>query len=818
MEQTEILMAESPLELPILPLREVVMFPRTLMTFHVGRPASVSAISSAVSEYGRLIFLIAQKDSSIERPAPGDLYGIGVVSRIQNAERQSDGTFRILCDGMYRASWSPVSANSPFGDRAFPRLITARLEEPLEEDQDIPALVEAFRDALGDVSRQSRRISPEQLSAFSLIQDPGALADAAAPSLKATCQQKQELLEILDRGRRLRMAYNMLGGELVASGLDKTIKNRVKEQMEQNQKEYYLTEQLKAINIELGHGDIQVEHTEIEEKLKKKNMPEEARAQALRELHKLNQMPPGTSEYIVVRNYIDWILDLPWNELKPIDIDLARARTLLDNGHYGLEKPKERILEYLAVQKLSGGLKGPILCLVGPPGVGKTSLARSIAEATGREFVRISLGGVRDEAEIRGHRRTYIGALPGKILMALKRARYNNPLFCLDEIDKMTVDFRGDPASALLEVLDPEQNATFNDHYIDLDYDLSQVFFITTANSAQNIPSALFDRMEILELPSYLEGEKLHIAREFLLPRQWKQHGLLPSNMEIGDGAIKEIIRSWTHESGVRDLERQIAALCRKTAIRIVEDGSPENACIRITSDDLETYLGVRKYHDDERETSALTGVAAGLAYTGAGGSLLYIESTVMPGSGKLQVTGKLGDVMKESAHAALSYIRSRSSRLGLRPDFYKDVDIHVHVPEGAVPKDGPSAGITLATSLASALLGIPVKSDVCMTGELTLRGRVLPIGGLREKLLAAQRTGMKTVLLPDGNRKDLSEVPDEIVSSLDIHFVSEADNVLTLAMDAPAEDIFSGEASEALLRSLRVPRTLGGDLNGAVL
>ncbi|MBR4424088.1 MAG: endopeptidase La, partial [Mailhella sp.] len=713
---------------------------------------------------------------------------------------------------------SPVSPNSPFGDRAFPRLITSRVEESLEDDEEIPALVEAFHDALGEISRQSRRISPEQLSAFSLIRDPGALADAAAPLIKADCRQKQELLEVLDKGRRLRTAYNMLGGELVASGLDKTIKSRVKAQMEQNQKEYYLTEQIKAINLELGHGDIQVEHTEIEEKLKKKNMPEEARAQALRELHKLNQMPPGSSEYIVVRNYVDWILDLPWNELKPIDIDLARARTLLDGGHYGLEKPKERILEYLAVQKLSGGLKGPILCLVGPPGVGKTSLARSIAEATGREFVRISLGGVRDEAEIRGHRRTYIGALPGKILMALKRARYNNPLFCLDEIDKMTVDFRGDPASALLEVLDPEQNATFNDHYIGLDYDLSQVFFITTANSAQNIPSALFDRMEILELPSYLEGEKLHIAREFLLPRQWKQHGLLPSNMEIDDAAITEIIRSWTHESGVRDLERQIAALCRKTAIRIVEDGIPENACIRITADDLEKYLGVRKYHDDERETSALTGVAAGLAYTGAGGSLLYIESTVMPGSGKLQVTGKLGDVMKESAHAALSYIRSRSSRLGLRPDFYKDVDIHVHVPEGAVPKDGPSAGITLATSLASALLGIPVKSDVCMTGELTLRGRVLPIGGLREKLLAAQRTGMKTVLLPDGNRKDLAEVPEEIVSSLDIHFVSEADNVLTLAMDAPAGEIFSGEASEALLRSLRVPRTLGGDLNGAVL
>ena len=795
------------------------MFPRVSMTFHVGRAASVNAIGSAMAEYGKLIFLIVQKDSSLDTLAqPSDLYGIGVISLIEKAEKQQDGTWLMVCRGLCRARWQTVSPE-PFGDRAYPRLLVSRVEEQDSADPELPAVMESFQETLAKFSRQNRRLSPEQISALAAISDPCLLADTAATVLKTDYRHKQEILEELDNGKRLRMVLNLLGGELIAPKLDREIRERVKVQMEQNQKEYYLTEQIKAINRELGHDDIQAEHSELEQKLKQKNMPEESRAHVLRELHKLNQMPPGTSEYIVVRNYVDWILDLPWNELKDIDIDLARARSILDEGHYGLEKPKERILEYLAVQKLTGALKGPILCLVGPPGVGKTSLARSIAEATGREFVRISLGGVRDEAEIRGHRRTYIGALPGKILMALKRAKYNNPLFCLDEIDKMTVDFRGDPASALLEVLDPEQNATFNDHYIDLDYDLSQVFFITTANNAQNIPPALYDRMEILELPSYLEGEKLHIAREFLLPRQWKLHGLNERNMEISDAALLEIIRSWTHESGVRELERQIATLCRKTAIRIVEGGKQaEDSAVQISEENAEEFLGIRKFRNDERETRSLPGVAAGLAYTGAGGCLLYIESAVVPGTGKLNVTGKLGEVMKESAHAALSYIRSRSGRLGLRPDFYSSVDIHVHVPEGAVPKDGPSAGITLATSLASALLGIPVRSDVCMTGELTLRGRVLPIGGLREKLLAAQRTGMKTVLLPDDNRKDLDDVPKEIVDSLDIRFISEADEALTSALDATEQEIFSGEKSEAFLHSLRMHKPLGGDLSGAVL
>ncbi len=808
---------QTPLELPVITLREVVMFPRAVMTFHVGRSASVNAINSAVTEYDKRIFLVAQTNASIERPGLSDLFTVGVVSRIQRVERLQDGTIKLVCEGLYRASWLPLSSSSPFGDRAFPRLRTRELEETMLEDAELPAVVEALQETLSEACRKNRRITPEQLAAFALIEEPGALADAVAPILKVDYLHKQAVLELLDKGERLRQVYQHLGGELITSRLDKTVKGRVKAQMEQNQREYYLTEQIKAINKELGHDDIQAELLELEQKLKAKNMPDEPREKALREVHKLRQMQAGSAEYVVGRNYVDWILDLPWNELKEIDIDLDKARSVLDGGHYGLEKAKTRILEYLAVQKLSGALKGPILCLVGPPGVGKTSLAKSIAEATGREFVRISLGGVRDEAEIRGHRRTYVGALPGKIIMALKRAKSNNPLFCLDEIDKMTVDFRGDPASALLEVLDPEQNSTFNDHYLDVDYDLSQVFFITTANSMSGIPAPLLDRMEVLELSSYLEGEKVHIARQFLLPRQWKLHGLQPENMKLSDNALIEVIRSYTRESGVRNLEREIAALCRKVAIQLVEGGDTSR-CVSISLQNLSSFLGVKKYRYDERETRALPGVVAGLAYTGSGGDLLYIETVVMPGTGKVQVTGKLGDVMKESAHAAFSWLRSLSCRLDLRPDFHKDIDLHIHVPEGAVPKDGPSAGITLATSLASALLGIPVRNDICMTGEITLRGRVLPIGGLREKLLAARRSGMKTVLIPADNEKDLKEVPDEIVKALDVRLVSHADDVLPLALLASADEIFSGECSDSLIHSLRSPRTFSKDLGGAVL
>ena len=533
-------------------------------------------------------------------------------------------------------------------------------------------------------------------------------------------------------------------------------------------------------------------------------MPEEARQKALAEVKKLRAMPPSAAEYTVVRNYVDWILDLPWNDLKSIDIDIEKARAILDGDHYGLEKPKERILEYLAVQKLSHGLKGPILCFVGPPGVGKTSLAKSVARATGRDFIRLSLGGVRDEAEIRGHRRTYVGALPGKIIQSLKRVKYNNPLFCLDEVDKMTSDYRGDPASALLEVLDPEQNNTFMDHYLDLEYDLSKVFFITTANSLHTIPVPLLDRMEIIELSSYLETEKRHIARSFLLPRQVEEHGLKEGNIRISENALLEIIRGYTREAGVRNLEREIAALCRKTAIRLVEDDDLDK-CVSISRQSLQGFLGVKKYRHEEREDEPQVGVCAGLAYNQRGGEILLVETSLMSGAGHVVTTGQLGEVMTESAKAALSYVRSRAEVLGLDPRFHRKVDIHVHVPAGATPKDGPSAGITLATSITSALLGIPVRNDVAMTGEISLRGRVLPIGGLREKLLAARRSGIKKVIMPRDNEKDLKEVPDEVLRDLELVFVEHVDEVLPQALAAAPEEIFSGRATaKPIYNSLR--------------
>uniref|UniRef100_UPI0026126661 endopeptidase La n=1 Tax=uncultured Desulfovibrio sp. TaxID=167968 RepID=UPI0026126661 len=637
------------------------------------------------------------------------------------------------------------------------------------------------------------------------LREPGPLADAILPHLKVDYRKKQAALELSDVTERLERAYELLQGEVALSTVEKRIKNRVKVQMERNQREYYLTEQIKAINKEMGReDDPQAEVAELEQKLKARDMPEEAREKALAEVKKLRAMPPAAAEYTVVRNYVDWILDLPWNDLKQIDIDIEKARAILDGDHYGLERPKERILEYLAVQKLSHGLKGPILCFVGPPGVGKTSLAKSVARATGRDFVRLSLGGVRDEAEIRGHRRTYVGALPGKIIQSLKRVKFNNPLFCLDEVDKLTSDYRGDPASALLEVLDPEQNNTFMDHYLDLEYDLSRIFFITTANSLHGIPGPLLDRMEIIELPSYLETEKRHIARRFLLPRQLEEHGLRPDNLRVSENALLEIIRGYTREAGVRNLEREIAALCRKTAIRLVEENDLER-CVQVSRQSLQSLLGVKKYRHEEREDEPRVGVCAGLAYNQRGGEILLVETSLMSGSGHVVTTGQLGDVMQESAKAALSYVRSRADILGLEPRFHRKVDIHVHVPSGATPKDGPSAGITLATSITSALLGIPVRNDVAMTGEISLRGRVLPIGGLREKLLAARRSGIKKVIMPADNEKDLREVPDEVLRDLELVFVEHVDEVLPQALAATPEEIFSGRATaQPLWASLR--------------
>ena len=787
-------------DLPIMPLREVVMFPRSIMPLFVGREASIKAIEAAQASFSKQIFLVAQLEPELEKPDASDLAPVGVVSKVLQMLRLPDGTIKVLFEGMYRANWNDLR-----DDEQCAMVRVNRRNEWQSRPDEREALVRAVHEAVEEFAKNNKKLSQESVLSMMALHDSGSLADAIIPNLKVDYRKKQEALELDDVTERLELAYEMLHGEVALASVEKRIKNRVKVQMERNQREYYLNEQIKAINKEMGRDDDPMaEVDEIEQKIKGRDMPEEARQKALAEAKKLRSMPPSAAEYTVVRNYVDWILDLPWNDLKQIDIDIEKARAILDGDHYGLEKPKERILEYLAVQKLSHGLKGPILCLVGPPGVGKTSLAKSVARATGRDFVRLSLGGVRDEAEIRGHRRTYVGALPGKIIQSLKRVKYNNPLFCLDEVDKMTSDYRGDPSSALLEVLDPEQNHTFMDHYLDLEYDLSKIFFITTANSLHTIPVPLLDRMEIIELNSYLETEKRHIARHFLLPRQIEEHGLKEGNIRVSDNAILEIIRSYTREAGVRNLEREIAALCRKTAIKLVEEDNLDK-CVNISRQSLSSILGVKKYRHDEREAEPQVGVCAGLAYNQRGGEILLVETTLMAGSGHVVTTGKLGEVMTESAKAALSYVRSRAEVLGLDPRFHRKVDIHVHVPSGATPKDGPSAGITLATSITSALLGIPVRNDVAMTGEISLRGRVLPIGGLREKLLAARRSGIKKVLMPRDNEKDLKEVPDEVLKDLEIVFVDHVDEVLPQALDASAEEIFSGRATaQPICRILR--------------
>jgi ATP-dependent Lon protease len=783
--------------MPLMSLREVVMFPRSIVPLFVGREASIKAIEHAVANFDKKIFLVAQRVAETERPGPDDLFRVGTVSKILQMLKLPDGTIKVLFEGLHRAVWNTEFAKTSF-DPDLPLVFVGRVPEKDTRNPEGEALVRTIHEALEQYGRINKKLAPETILAINSLALPGRLADAIMPHLKVDYLKKQEILEEADPLARLEQTYALLQSEIEISSIEKKIKNRVKQQMEKNQREYYLNEQLKAIHKEMGRDeDPSAEVGEFEERLAAKDMPDEAREKAIKELKKLKQIPQSSAEYTVVRNYLEWILDLPWNLVQETDLDIKKAKTILDEDHYGLDKPKERILEYLAVQSLAAKVKGPILCLVGPPGVGKTSLAKSIARAMGREFVRLSLGGVRDEAEIRGHRRTYVGALPGKIIYSLKRAKFNNPVFCLDEVDKMSTDFRGDPSSALLEVLDPEQNNAFSDHYLELDYDLSKIFFITTANTLHSIPLPLQDRMEIIRLPGYLETEKMQIARRFLVPKTMKENGLTTENMTISENALLEIIRRYTREAGVRNLEREISSVCRKIARKMVESDDRERV-FHATKQNLGNMLGVVRFRHGEKEEKAQVGVATGMAWTELGGELLLVETALMPGSGKVEITGKLGEVMQESTRAALSYLRSRAQMFGLKPDFHKDIDIHVHVPEGAIPKDGPSAGITLATSLVSALLNMPVRNDLAMTGEITLRGRVLPIGGLREKLLAAHRGLITTVLIPEDNAKDLKEVPEAILHDLEIIRVENMDQVLERALIcAEPGRIFCGRDSK---------------------
>ncbi|GAB7023982.1 endopeptidase La [Salidesulfovibrio brasiliensis] len=771
--------------LPMMSLREVVMFPRSIAPLFVGREASIKAIETAIADYEKKIFLVTQKNPEKEHPEKDDLYELGTVSKILQMLRLPDGTIKVLFEGLYRARWNRETGNfsHELGEDEYPWTTIERVYEDDADEAESVALVRSVQESLEEYAKVNKKLAPEAVTAMTSLKDAGQLADSAMPHLKVDFVRKQEVLEELDPIARLEAVYEMLLGEIEIASIEKRVKGRVKDQMEKNQREYYLNEQIKAIHKEMGREDDPAsEAAELEKQLEEKVMPEEHKDRVRKEIKKMRQTPPSSAEYTVVRNYIDWIFDLPWGKIKSTHTSIDKARGILDEDHYGLKKPKERILEYMAVESLVDKLRGPILCLVGPPGVGKTSIAKSIARAMDREFVRLSLGGVRDEAEIRGHRRTYVGAMPGKIIQSLKRCENNNPVMCLDEVDKMSADFRGDPSSALLEVLDPEQNYAFADHYLDLDYDLSKIFFITTANTLDSIPLPLQDRMEIIRLPGYLENEKVEIARNFLLPKQLEMHGLSEDNLNLSDNAIVDMVRRYTREAGVRNLERELANICRKAAMQIVEAGEKDKT-VNVTVQNLSKFLGVSKHRYGEREDKPSVGLSTGLAWTQLGGELLMVEVALMPGKGKVEITGKLGDVMQESARAALSYLRSRSDLFGLKPDFYKEVDMHVHVPDGATPKDGPSAGITLATAIISALLNVPVRHDLAMTGEITLRGRVLPIGGLREKLLAAHRGLVKTVLIPDENEKDLKDVPQTILKELEVIPVKHMDEVLEQAL-----------------------------------
>lgn len=769
-------------ELPLLPLRELVIFPNTAVPLFIGRAKSIQAIEAAYRS-NKLIFLSAQKDPKQDQPGPEDIYKMGTICKIVQLLRLPDGSLKILVEGLHRGRILNFVPNPDY------YVVSIEIKtEIMESDVETVALFNLCKESFEEYSNYNKKLNPETVSALLQLDDATEFTDRLAAILPLTLEQKQRLLETISVKKRLESLLQFLRGELEVIKTEARIRERVKKQMEKHHRDFYLQEQMKAIQRELGEReDGKNELTELEKRIKKKKLPKHVASVVWKEFKKLSLMAPMSAEATVVRNYIDWILNLPWYEKTKDVIDLAKTEELLNKEHYGLEKPKQRIIEHLAVQKLVEKIKGPILCFVGPPGVGKTSLAKSIAKAMGRKFVRISLGGVRDEAEIRGHRRTYVGALPGKIIQGMKKAGTINPVFCLDEVDKIGSDFRGDPAAALLEVLDPEQNHSFQDHYLELEYDLSQVFFITTANTLYTIPAPLLDRMEVIEIPGYTEEEKLEIAKHYLLPRQLEAHGLKPEQVPISDKIILEIIRKYTREAGVRNLERELATICRKIAKDVAKDPQAFKP-FKITMSIVEKFLGVPRYRYGLAEEKPQVGIATGLAWTESGGALLQIEAVIMPGTGNLKITGKLGEVMQESVQAAMSYVRSRALQLGLPLDFYKKIDIHVHVPEGAIPKDGPSAGITIATAIVSALMKIPVKNTVAMTGEITLRGRVLPIGGLKEKLLAAVRGGIKTVIIPKENEKDLRDINPKILKGLEIVMVDSMDEVLKIAlsMDTP--------------------------------
>lgn len=773
---TELTQAPGPQGTPVLPLRDVVVYPHMVIPLFVGREKSILALDSAMKS-GKEVLLVAQKQADVDDPGVDDLYEVGTIATILQLLKLPDGTVKVLVEGGARA------AITRFHEDDFFSAEVRRLEEDEDYDErEIDVLTRSVVTQFEQYVKLNKKVPPEILTSLSGIDQPGRLADTVAAHMSLKLAEKQKVLEIVALRERLEHVMGLIEGEIDVLQIEKRIRGRVKQQMEKSQREYYLNEQMKAIQKELGDLDESGNDLgDLEAKIEKAGMPADALEKAKAEFNKLKMMSPMSAEATVVRNYLDWMLLMPWKKRSRIRNDIRAAEGILEADHYGLERVKERILEYLAVQQRVKKLKGPILCLVGPPGVGKTSLGRSIAKATGREFVRMSLGGVRDEAEIRGHRRTYIGSMPGRVLQNLGKVGTRNPLFMLDELDKMSMDFRGDPSSALLEVLDPEQNNTFGDHYLEVDFDLSEIMFVATANSL-NIPPALLDRMEIIRIPGYTEDEKLNIAVRYLMPKQIKQHGLKESEISISEGAITDIIRYYTREAGVRNLERELAKICRKVVKELSMNDELESR--QVTVRNLDKYLGVRRFRYGRAEEENEIGQVTGLAWTEVGGELLQIEAAAVPGKGKLTHTGQLGSVMQESVQAALSVVRARAAALGIAEDFHQNRDIHIHVPEGATPKDGPSAGIAMATALVSILTGVPVRSDVAMTGEITLRGKVLPIGGLKEKLLAALRGGIRLVLIPKENEKDLAEIPQRIKKGLEIRPVQWIDEVLELALE----------------------------------